>query len=61
MAKRVGLFGLVLVSALAGSARADWFSENFELHGKASSNVYFNSPSLSKDFQMSQWMNTLWR
>jgi hypothetical protein len=71
MAKRVGLarlrvvrvisslMGLALVSAVADSARADWWSENFELHGKASSNVYFNAPSLSKDFQMSQWMNTL--
>ncbi len=71
MAKNVGLqgsravrvitfaLGLALISATADFARADWWSENFELHGRATSNVYFNSPSLSKDFQMSQWMNSL--
>ncbi len=71
MAKRVGrarlrvvrvvcsLLGLALISAVADSARADWWSENFEFHGKANSSVYFNSPSLSKDFQMDQWMNTI--
>lgn len=71
MSKRVGLtrsrfvrvisplLGVALLSAAANVARADWWSENFELHGKANSSVYFNSPSLSKDFQMDQWMNTV--
>lgn len=50
---------LVLLFALAvsNSARADWWSESVELHGKASSTVYFNSPSLTNDIQMSQWWN----
>jgi len=51
--------GVAFAFALANVARADWWSENFELHGKATSNVYFNSPSLSKDFQMDQWMNSV--
>ena len=52
---------LAMVSGLATAnvASADWWSENFELHGKANSSVYFNSPSLSKDFQMTQWMNSV--
>ncbi|MBM4337477.1 MAG: hypothetical protein FJ108_16445 [Deltaproteobacteria bacterium] len=52
---------LAMVSGLATAnvAMADWWSENFELHGKANSSVYFNSPSLSKDFQMDQWMNSV--
>jgi len=53
------LLGIALISASASNARADWWSENFELHGKANSSVYFNSPSLSNDFQMDQWMNTV--
>jgi hypothetical protein len=72
MAKRVGLtksrvvraisplVGVAaLVFGLSNIAHADWWAENFEFHGKANSTVYFNSPSLSKDFQMSQWMNSL--
>jgi len=71
MAKRVGLTRLRVVRAIsllmggalafasANVARADWWSENFELHGKANSSVYFNSPSLSHDFAMSQWMNSI--
>ena len=31
---------------------------NYLVKGSGST-VYFNSPSLSKDFQMDQWMNTL--
>jgi len=52
---------LVLLFALAvsNSARADWWSENVQLHGKASSTVYFNSPSLTHDIQMDQWWNQL--
>jgi hypothetical protein len=53
----VGAAALLL--AIAGSARADWWSENFQLSGKAYSQVYFNSPSLSQDFQMSQWWNAV--
>jgi hypothetical protein len=71
MAKRVGLtrsrvvraisplMGLALVFGATNVARADWWAENFEFHGKANSTVYFNSPSLSNDFQMDQWMNSL--
>ena len=51
--------GLVSLVGVASSSRADWFSENVELHGKASSTVYFNSPSLSKDVKMSQWWNQI--
>ncbi len=53
------LLGVMIGLSMASVAQADWWSENFELHGKANSSVYFNSPSLSKDFQMTQWMNTL--
>jgi hypothetical protein len=52
---------LVILFALAisNSARADWWSENVELHGKASSTVYFNSPSFTGDFKMDQWWNQM--
>jgi len=40
-------------------ARADWWSDNFELHGKMQSTVYFADPSLNKDFKMDQWWNEL--
>jgi len=60
VARTLGLVGAAaLIAATAATARADWFSENFQLHGKAYSNVYFNSPSLSNDFQMSQWWNAV--
>src|SRR5262245_56351428 len=50
---------LVLVSLIGvgSSARADWWSENVELHGKASSTLYFNAPSMNHAFQMDQWWN----
>ena len=51
--------GLVSLFGVATSARADWFSENVELHGKASSQVYFNAPSMNNAFQMSQWWNQI--
>ena len=50
-------YGAVSLIGVASSARADWFSENVELHGKASSTVYFNAPSLNNAFQMDQWWN----
>lgn len=71
MSERVGLTGSRVVRAIslllammlglatANVASADWWSENFELHGKANSSVYFNSPSLSNDIQMDQWMNSV--
>ena len=40
-------------------ARADWLSENVEFHGKASSTVYFNSPSFTGGFKMDQWWNEM--
>ena len=49
--------GFVSLIGVASSARADWFSENVELHGKASSTVYFNAPSMNSAFQMDQWWN----
>jgi len=53
------LLGVWFALALATSARADWWSENVELHGKVSSTVYFNSPSFANDFKMDQWWNEL--
>lgn len=52
---------VVLLFALSVShgARADWWSENVEFHGKASSTVYFNSPSFTGGFQMDQWWNQM--
>jgi len=50
--------GLVSLIGVASSARADWWSENVELHGKASSQIYFNAPSMNHTFQMSQWWNS---
>ena len=49
--------GLVSLIGVAHSARADWWSENVEFHGKASSTIYFNAPSLNNAFQMDQWWN----
>jgi hypothetical protein len=43
--------------SISTTARADWWSENVEIHGKASSTVYFNAPSLTNDIQMDQWWN----
>ena len=49
------------VVLLPSASHADWWSENFELHGYARSTAYFNSPGLSfgKEFQMSSWYNVL--
>ncbi|HXK22295.1 MAG TPA: DUF1302 family protein, partial [Myxococcota bacterium] len=49
--------GGVSLVGVASSARADWWSENVEFHGKASSTIYFNAPSLNNAFQMDQWWN----
>ena len=54
---RGALVTALLALAVSGTARADWWSENVELHGKASSTVYFNSPSLTHEIQMDQWWN----
>jgi hypothetical protein len=59
VARTLSLVGALMLLTTAGTARADWWSENFQLHGKAYSQVYFNAPSLSKDFQMSQWWNAV--
>jgi uncharacterized protein DUF1302 len=48
---------LLFAFAVSGSARADWWSENVEFHGKLSSTVYYNSPSLSHQIHMDQWWN----
>jgi hypothetical protein len=55
------LAGAMLVLSAVTPANADWWSENVEFHGKASSTAYFNSPSLSvsKAFAMDQWWNQL--
>jgi uncharacterized protein DUF1302 len=58
MRAATALLGMFAIG-VATSARADWFSENFELHGKLSSTVYFNAPSLTNDLQMDQWWNQL--
>ena len=49
--------GFVSLIGVAQSARADWWSENVEFHGKLSSTIYFNAPSLNNAFQMDQWWN----
>ncbi len=50
---------ILFALAISNGARADWWSENVELHGKASSTVYFNSPSFTGDFKMDQWWNQM--
>jgi uncharacterized protein DUF1302 len=55
----VSLVTLLCALAVSGSARADWWSENVEIHGSFSSTVYFNAPSLTNDLQMDQWWNQL--
>jgi len=52
--------GLVAVP-FAGIAAADWFSENFEIHGFATSKMYFRSSSLNyaDDVFISSWRNEL--
>ena len=47
------------VFGVSTRARADWWSENVEFHGKLQSSVYFADPSLNKDFKMDQWWNEL--
>jgi len=53
------MFGALIALAAPSRARADWWSENFEIHGKLQSTVYFADPSLNKDFKMDQWWNEL--
>jgi Protein of unknown function (DUF1302) len=53
------VLGVLFALTVSTSARADWWSENVELHGKASSTVYFNAPSLTNDLQMDQWWNQI--
>ncbi|HTO52469.1 MAG TPA: DUF1302 family protein [Myxococcota bacterium] len=50
---------LLLAFAVSGSARADWWSENVEFHGKFNSTVYYNSPSMTHQIHMDQWWNQL--
>jgi len=65
---RVLRFALqVLVSAalltvpFVGAARADWFSENFEVHGYLTSKMYFRSSSLNyaDEMKISSWRTEL--
>jgi hypothetical protein len=53
------VLGMLLALSVSTHARADWWSENVELHGNIASTVYFNSPSLTNDFQMDQWWNQM--
>ncbi|MFI5316304.1 MAG: DUF1302 family protein, partial [Myxococcota bacterium] len=50
---------MLFALCVSHGARADWWSENVEFHGAASSTVYFNSPSLANGFQMDQWWNQI--
>jgi len=53
------VLGVLFALSVSTTARADWWSENVEIHGSMSSSVYFNAPSLTNDLQMDQWWNQL--
>ncbi len=53
------VIGFLFALSVTGSARADWWSENVEIHGKANSSAYFSSASLQNDIQMTQWWTQL--
>src|SRR5215831_11580690 len=55
--RTISLLAVLFAFGVSRNAHADWWSENVEFHGKATSTTYFNSPSLSHDFQLDQWWN----
>ena len=52
---------MVAAALLPVAAHADWWSENFELHGFAKSTAYINSPGLElgNEAHLTSWSNVL--